>query len=560
MKYYLLVFTFFISSFASAINIIVDNDNSNASHKSGFRYFKSIQTAIDSANEGDTIFISRGNYYENLLIKNKKYLVLTTLDSNKVVINGSTNVTINQNNEHSFLSSRRRSILFYQKISINEFENTMDDDYPFVYDKSDNAIWVYKNKNRFNSNYISSKNGAGACFIKNEMLLHSDLLNNSSSVQLSRKGHVVQIINCENIVIDGKNNLDIKNGSRRNVFISGAKSDPNSYVLVKRLNVTNSKIGITVSNTSNRIIVEENTINFLGNIKWTWHEIKNCHSFKPKLSYCISLFETLGILTSGNNSEVIIQNNEILGHFNGIVVLSNNVKVINNDIHNIKDDGIELEGNIGNIEIYNNFLYDCFRSISISPVSKGPVYVFNNVISQSKEKFLFKYNEVKEKLEYEVSKTLKIQSQPMFKKGKTHKTRNIHFYQNTFYSKENTFTIGTNKKKMLPVDCSFVNNCFVTEDEPTEIYFAQDDSLTLLNNLFVVVNDNHSSKKIRKKNTFIYYKYSDFLDFNPFARESFILSDKTKKKLTSFKYPLNTTFPKVNISKSYYPGWNNDYF
>ena len=77
--YFLILVSF--NSFALANKTIYVDDNGNAD-------FNNIQAAIDNANDGDTILVAEGTYYENIIVKNGITLIGAGAEKTAIIGDG----------------------------------------------------------------------------------------------------------------------------------------------------------------------------------------------------------------------------------------------------------------------------------------------------------------------------------------------------------------------------------------------------------------------------------------------------------------------------------------
>lgn len=113
---------------------------------------------------------------------------------------------------------------------------------------------------------------------------------------------------------------------------------------------------------------------------------KTSHPFGPK---AIHFTDSLGSHVIRYNEIFSTNNNyfeDAIGggqNFGEIGFPYKDSDIYGNYITNVYDDAIEAEGANTNIRIYNNFIENVYVPIAISPVTTGPVYIFNNIALHS---------------------------------------------------------------------------------------------------------------------------------------------------------------------------------
>ncbi|MDQ8193613.1 right-handed parallel beta-helix repeat-containing protein [Coraliomargarita sp. SDUM461004] len=155
-----------------------------------------------------------------------------------------------------------------------------------------------------------------------------------------------------------------------------------------------------------------------------------------------------GILIDGDHTE--IANCNIAGQWDAIKTQGYTVQIHHNTMHHIKDDAVELESNrSGDVEFYNNLMYDVFTAVSVTPSYPGPFYVYRNSVQTTRK---------------ENSTPTHTVHGYGIKSGNhygPYVTKNVKVYQNSFYSIRNNVWEKLNDTADNEWDAyEFVNNVF----------------------------------------------------------------------------------------------------
>lgn len=325
--------------------------------------YTNIQMAIDSASDGDTIFVYNGTYNENLLVS--KSINLTGENRNATIINGSgsarvvnidqnwvnvTNFTITKGvsgiyldgssncaiNSNNFISINSSGIFLHSSSHNSITENNF----------FDNGIYIYGNQlSHCNSHEITTTN------IVNDKPLYYYKDNNGFDIDGIPVGQVI-LANCSDIEI---RNLNINHSSTAvsilfstNINITNNNMSYNQNGILLRSstnnNILNNEVsqnncGIYLFLSSNKNTVSRNNLSNNGDGIILWSSSSNNRIINNTISSNIHWGLRLR-LTSNNNK--ITNNNVSLNGWDGIFIdgSSNNI-IISNNISN-NGDGIYL--------------------------------------------------------------------------------------------------------------------------------------------------------------------------------------------------------------------------
>lgn len=193
--------------------------------------------------------------------------------------------------------------------------------------------------------------------------------------------------------------LTRSNGSTHDIVIEnnvienwGDKNDENGYAL------NDNAISTNVSGRGNdfeRLIIQRNVIRNPRFDANSWKEYRSdgwkctetrCH---PKGAKAISLLETAGNHVIRYNEIYSTNGNYFFDGIGGgnnksfIGALNKDSDIYGNSISQVWDDAIEAEGGDANVRIWGNYIDLVFTAIAISPVSRGPAYIFRNIIHRT---------------------------------------------------------------------------------------------------------------------------------------------------------------------------------
>jgi parallel beta-helix repeat protein len=325
---------------------------------SGEGNYSTIQSAIDAANPGDTIFVYNGTYYENVNINKDSISLIGEDKKNTIIDGGGIGDVISIINDG---------------INISEFtiRNSGSNYYPYY----DSGIDIRSNYNSVINNNISNNNQLGIFlnYSNNNNISNNTIKNNyeraiyiyysnynivsrnnlcnisSSSISLGNSNHNIisnNFINNSNYGIAGGNNYNnliidnmiencnddgiafshssnfISNNTILNVYfgINLAYSYDNniSYNVI-----LNSKDGIFIHN-SNETIIFKNTINEIDAMGIDLHESDNNLILNNHISKCNKALNAYGIRLSDSSENRIMKNNLINNRKNAYFIRSHN--------------------------------------------------------------------------------------------------------------------------------------------------------------------------------------------------------------------------------------------
>jgi len=158
-------------------------------------------------------------------------------------------------------------------------------------------------------------------------------------------------------------------------------SDSNT---IQRCNIKFGRFGVWLKNDGNACnnnIVQDNILYDTFSTSWTWDDAKG------------SALESSGVGMTSGGADNIFRRNEIFGYFNGVVCNNSDsgapnldgTLVYENVIHQIRDDAIELENYISNVEIFDNTIYDTYVGFSATPLLRGPVFIYRNRLDADRD-------------------------------------------------------------------------------------------------------------------------------------------------------------------------------
>jgi parallel beta-helix repeat protein len=361
-----LVIGMFFMLISAMVIIIIPNNTDAVTHTVGKTGdgadFTSIQTAINNAQNGDTIWIYTGTYNENVVI-NKR------LD---IIGNGTSNTIVNGTQSGDVMSITANRVNITALTVINS-SNTgagikvNNADYCIIYDvlSTDNGIGIYL----YQSNY--NKIGYGVYPVNctnntiNSIKLYGSYYNNLTNIEIFQVTLNNAVNHSEAVLLDNQNyyngleNITIKNNfddTSSNIiyydgiFLNGSSSSNNNND-IRNCTITNTMNGIHIkgSSTTQNLIERNNIYNNSENgiiIDQAYANVIQFH--KPANS------KTWGIHDNDRHG-IYLNNTEGIN-------INNNYIYNNNKNNNIEGDGIYVENASGNsngniIEkngIYNN--------------------------------------------------------------------------------------------------------------------------------------------------------------------------------------------------------------
>jgi len=217
--------------------------------------YTNIQNAINDANDGDTIFVYNGTYYENHILINKT-LFLKGEDKNTTIIDG---------DEGGDIIYLTKDEIHLSGFTIRNSGNIKDTEGIFIYHANncyikdnnilliqEHGIWCFRGNNNTISgntiNYIA--NGLVLTFSDNNKIINNNISNNGAGVILdeSKNNLVTENIISNNYIGMGLCSFDSNIGrntiTRNNIIKSkqlGIDIDRSSYNKIEQNNLIGNK-------------------------------------------------------------------------------------------------------------------------------------------------------------------------------------------------------------------------------------------------------------------------------------------------------------------------------
>jgi len=324
-----LLFFVIFSTFSTANTIVENNSTLTSNGKTlyvggtGPTNYTSIQDAVDNANDGDTIFVYNGTYYENLIIN--KTINLVGEDKNTTIIDGSKKGnTIHVISENSTITgftitngslgeNKTSGNWFYAGIRLTGSNNTINGN-----KIQDNTLGIFGKKVTNITIYNNEFNRDGIVFslydIENEPIpFHEEYF----------------IHNIYNNTVNGRKiyyyknqkNINVPNDAGQIIAVNCSK------MIIKHVNLTNADYGCILVNCT-QCLIEHSNISHEDGMLWLIHSKNN------KIQYNNISYNFEGICLDCKSTKNIIQyntisNNQILGLI--IEDRSNYNKICKND-------------------------------------------------------------------------------------------------------------------------------------------------------------------------------------------------------------------------------------
>lgn len=457
-----------------------------------------IQDAVDSSKDGDIIYLNTGIYFESIVIR-KRNLTIKPASGAKVEITSAYpeyfNHTIQWKKEETKTHPRTGksySIYTAQYPRYATFKKSRSfPGYGYVADAQDILYFSYRDPVSFSYQYAAQSEVRGVFFGADKIYLATEINPNSESLFVSRR-RIIEFNKASNITIDGgeRKSITLKNGGRFGLIINQLFGEKSS---IKNVRFINSHSGIFINQLVNSsLFIQDNLfIQHLEELPWMFQKygltkeagVKSGALAKINANRSLSVtnMETTAICANQNkNGKVIVDNNSIYGYFNGIVSYTNDVEIKNNNLSDIRDDAIEIEGNTPNNLIHNNSINCSFVGISLTPIRKGPVFVFNNQVIANYSSIIWNQTFDSGKLSYKNVKVIKFTG--LTEKDKT---QDVHIYHNTFFSLDNVLDIGSKTKPQFnPRNSTFYNNLFLSKRSISNSYGRPSDGIDYQGNVF----------------------------------------------------------------------------
>lgn len=161
-------------------------------------------------------------------------------------------------------------------------------------------------------------------------------------------------------------------------FGHGVYIRESSRITVRNCRIHNMLAPVFTKGVSNGNLIENCDISDPGMESWPWEDIKGTDA------------EGVGIWITGGRGNVV-RNNRVTGVFNGIAVTTfdseddGDTDVYGNRVCDVGDDGLEPEGACVNDRFHGNTVRNCRNSVSLAPITVGPVWLLYNTLSEHRE-------------------------------------------------------------------------------------------------------------------------------------------------------------------------------
>ncbi|MBU1089123.1 right-handed parallel beta-helix repeat-containing protein [Patescibacteria group bacterium] len=422
--------------------------------------YQTIQAAIDASQPGDTVRIGEGVYFETITISGKSGtkadpVVVEGAPGERVIIDGAYRPLTLVNNS---LWKTEPSIGPGVYSTYFPFSSETED-WVYVSLADESLLWTYGTMKHFKQFFA----GQGVFRDNENERLYIKLDNNTNpntvSINASTATAVLYLPNSSHWRF---RNLELKHGSRAVIFPRFTLED----LIFEDIIVKTARYGFLIwesyQGSVSQVIIRDSNFYLGWDDNWWWSDVKLKYDDIDGKSVHVTPMEGTGVRISGaKNSE--IYNCQIEGFFNGISANGESTKVHNNTIHNLLDDAIESDSYSrtgGDLRIYNNFIYDAYIGLSLSPAPRGPVYVYRNTIIADHFNKMYKAG-VKDHEEdyYEYGSVFKLGGELPDRP-----TENIKFYHNTCYAKGSVLKISSFDDYALNLE--WYNNIFYSVELP----------------------------------------------------------------------------------------------
>lgn len=459
----------------------------------------SIQLAIDKAQKGDVIYIETGLYFESLNIQKSGITIKPAPDARVEITSAYQdyyNNTIQWTKESQHihpLSGKPYTIYTAPYPKAHQPKKTKQlPPYGYVADSDDQLYFTYRDKISFSYQYAAANDIRGVYFDYDKIYLATEIDPNNKPLYVSNR-RIIELYNASDITWDGgsRKAITIKNGGRYGMIINQLGGRQST---IKNLRFINCHSGIFINQLkSGELHIEDNLyIQHLEELPWNYQKIgltheagirsKDLSKIKVNQSKSVTHMETSAIVASSNKKgKINIRRNKIYGYFNGIVSTTNDVEISYNTLSDIRDDAIEIEGKTPNNIIHHNHVNCSFVGISLTPIRKGPVYIYENTITMNYSEIVWNKHYKTGALSHKQVKTLKFTGLT-----ETDVTSDVHLYHNTFFSLDDVLNIGsTSNPKFNPQNSSFYNNVFISKNRISSSYGRPSDGIVYEGNVFI---------------------------------------------------------------------------
>jgi len=272
--------------------VYVDDDYNTSTPCLGYDHFNKIQDGINAVEEGGTVNVYNGIYYENVVVN--KTINLVGEDRDGTIIDGNysgnvVNITTDWINMSEFKVTNSKNNWSYAGIDIFSNYNTIsgniisDNYFGILLFSSSNTIFgnnilnnndgirVYDGSyNIISENIIGSNNEIGIYFdssINNNTISENNITSNNIGIYLnyfgnnhSILGNTIILNNAYGIYLSTQTNYNIISGNNISKNDEGIRFYLNSNNTISGNNITNNDIGINLIYSSNNIL-ENNILN-----------------------------------------------------------------------------------------------------------------------------------------------------------------------------------------------------------------------------------------------------------------------------------------------------------
>jgi len=457
-----------------------------------------IQKAVKNAKPGDVIYLNSGLYFESVVIQNSNITIKATPGEKAIITSAypeyyNHNIKWTKSEDRTHPRTKKKYSIYtapYPRYAT--FKKSMRYiSYAYVADEEDNLFFTYRDETSFKYQFAAQDEVRGVFFDKDKIYLATEMDPNTEPLYVSNR-RIIELYQASNFILDGgpENAITLKNGGRYGIIINQLKGKTSE---IKNLKIINCHSGIFVNQLlSGTLSVTGNVcVQQLEELPWNFQKygmtkdmgIKSGDLAKIKSSEGLSVthMETSAICVSANkDGKVMIDNNRIYGYFNGIVSTANDVEISNNIISDIRDDAIEIEGDTPNNIISGNDINCSFVGISLTPIRKGPVYIYNNRVTMNYSKIVWNQRYRTGEKTYKNVKTLKFTGLT-----ETDVTSDVHLYNNVFFSIDDVLNIGSRSNpRFNPQSTSFYNNLFISNGKISSSYGKPSDGIIYEGNIF----------------------------------------------------------------------------
>lgn len=383
---------------------------------------RTIQRAANISLPGDRILVQAGTYYENIqitrsgtvsnpIVFESVQMAINPGTSPAVLEGGESALAIIDSNQNWFADDHNppEANVFYTTLSAwSAADNPIyvaagtEKIYAYWYYPYDSGLQTFSNF--VNGLYCSVNCAPGNCCASNVPGGYwYDNSNRRLYLRLPASGqpdnlamHVVKR-NSSGFNINGASNIVIRGFEVRyhhsGVSIRGGALGSTGNIIEKN-KLHHNGIGVGLGGLSANAtgvygnLIQDNQIYDSKVSEWPWESVK------------LNDVESDGINIGAGRAN-IIRRNTVNDVFNGIMMgifwdennenYNKETDVSGNLLYDIGDDAIEPEGAAVNVRIFNNQIYRSARSIaaqagiSVAPVTKGPVWIVRNILSDIKQ-------------------------------------------------------------------------------------------------------------------------------------------------------------------------------